>query len=187
MSPEYSLDAEAETPILWPADSKNWLIGKATGAGKDRKQEEKGVQRIRWLDSITDLMDMSLSKLWELVTDREAWRAAVHGLTKSQTQLSNWTELWTRFQFIFPDGSDDEESACNAGDSDSIPGFGRSLGEGNGNPLQYSCPKNPMDRGAWWATVQQVTKIRTGMSDQRHFGPESLSLNPNSAIQWYAI
>ena len=44
-----------------------------------------------------------------------------------------------------------------------------------------------MDRGAWWATVQQVTKIRTGMSDQRHFGPETLSLNPNSAIQWYAI
>ena len=57
LRPEYSLDVEAETPILWPADSKNWLIGKATGAGKDRKQEEKGVQRIRWLDSITDLMD----------------------------------------------------------------------------------------------------------------------------------
>ena len=57
----------------------------------------------------------------------------------------------------FPRGSEVEVSACNAGDLGSIPGSGRSPGEGNGNPLQYSCLENPMDRGAWWATVHRVT------------------------------
>ena len=65
----------------------------------------------------------------------------------------------------FPGGSDGKASACNAGDPGSIPGSGRSRGEGNGNPLQYSCLENPTDRGAWRATVHRVAESRTRASD----------------------
>ena len=79
---------DAETPILWPPDVKSRLIGKDLDAGKGWGQEESGWQRMRWLDSITDSMHMNLSELWEILKDRRAWRATVHGVGNA-IQLSH--------------------------------------------------------------------------------------------------
>ena len=90
-------DADTETPVLWPTDGKNWLIWKDPDAGKGWRWEARGWQRMRWLDGITGLMDMSLSKLWELVMDREVWCAVAYGVGKIRCDWA--TELNLKIGF----------------------------------------------------------------------------------------
>ena len=129
---------DVETPNLWHLMQRADSFEKTLMLGKIEGGRRRGRQRVRWLDGITDSMDMSLSKLRVLVIDREAWHSAVHGVLKSRTQLEQLT-----FTFHFH----------------ALPGVR------HGNPLQYSCLENPMDKEAWQATVHGVTKSRTRLSD----------------------
>ena len=105
--------------------------------------------------------------------DRGTWLITIHGVSKSQMWLSMHEHMATplfqakNYYFInkiFPGDSEVKASACNEGDLGSVPGSGRSLGEGNGNPLQYSCLENLMDGGAWWGTDYWVAKSQTWLS-----------------------
>ena len=103
--------------------------------------------------------------------DRAAWWTSVYGVAQSRTRLTRLSSSSSSSSFHvllivgFPGGSDDNETACNVGEPGSIPGLGRSPGDVNGNPLQYSCLDNPMDGGAWQSTVYGVAKSRAQLSD----------------------
>ena len=113
--------------------------------------------KIPWTEEPGRLQSMELQRVWH------DWATSLHFISLHQDKKIQITKIMK--ERSFPGGSVGRESTCNAGDPSSTPGWGRSPGEGNGNPLQYSCLENPTDRGAQWAPVHGVAKSQTRLSD----------------------
>ena len=155
-------DAEAETPILWPPDVKNWLFGKDPDAGKDWREKGMTVdEMVGWHHQLDGQVWSSSGSWWW--TGKPGVLQSMGSQSQDTSERLNWCLSWS-----FPDGSDGKESACNARDQDLIPGWGRSLGEGNGNSLYYSCLENSMDRGAWWGYSPWSHKVRHDWAINTH-------------------
>ena len=133
-------------------DSHSWGIIISTYNLQTRERDGGDMSALNCLGPAVMLIILVLNPLFPTFLKKK--------LQKYRRDLENFLST-TCLQWGFPDGSDSKKSVCNGGDPDSIPGLGRSPGEGNGNPLQYSCLKNSMVRGAWWATVPGVAKSQT--------------------------
>ena len=173
------IDAEAEAPVsgslLWLPVEKNWLIGKDPDAGKDWRQEEKGTTEKwdGWMASPTQWTWVwaNFGSWWWTGNPGMLWSMGLQRVGRNWVTELNWWKgtlayaIASVLEWFISGGSDDKESACNAGDLDLTPGLGRSPGGRHGNLLQYSCLQNPMDRGTYSATVHGVTKSWTWLNE----------------------
>ena len=143
-----------------PAMRETWVrsLGREDPLEKEMATHSStNAWKIPWTEEACRLQSTGSQRVWH------DWATSLHFISLHQDKKIQITKIMK--ERSFPGGSVGRESTCNAGDPSSTPGWGRSPGEGNGNPLQYSCLKNPKDRGAWWAMVHRVAKSQTQLSN----------------------